>query len=95
MADAHVPTAPAAVSPSARGNQGEDRPPTASNGEWNQSLFQRPESSSTFDVDWQVDRLPGGARIAGNSTGMDLDRRIRGMARTERAEDSTSGDRNP
>lgn len=56
------PNADASITGTMQGDRGEDRPSTASNGEWPQSLFPRPESSSTFDVDWQVDRLQGGDR---------------------------------
>ena len=76
-------------------NRGEQRPAHASEGEWDQSLFPRPESSSTFDVDWQIANLPGGGRVAGNATGMDLHRRISGMARRERDEQNTADDRSP
>lgn len=79
------PTAPNAVPGDV--DRGESRPSHASEGQWDQSLFPRPDGVGDFNVDWQIERLPGGGTVAGNPTGMSLFRRIRGMGLTGADED--------
>lgn len=74
--------------------RGERRPATASDGQMPATgIGPRPESSSTFNVDWQIVTEPGGGQVGGNPAAMDLYNRVRNWGRTMRGDGNGSTDR--